>query len=137
MNDITQHVFYSSKPRVVHVAINIAASPILLYLLGIWPWPPTLPHYLTFFITGLIGFRYARQRIGQPRLVIDDKGLHFDRFYPAESIRGAQRVLRAVKLTLLQDDGQVTEKVINLGWASNDDFPVIVKLLTERFGKPA
>ena len=137
MKDNTRHVFYSSKPRVVHIAVNIAVAPILLYLLGIWPWPPTVPHYLTFLITGLIGFRYAKQRIGRPRLVLDDQGLHFDRLYPTESIRGAQRVLRAVKLTLIQDDGQVQEKVINLGWASNNDFPVIVKLLTERFGKAA
>ena len=60
-----QHIFYSSKPRTIHVAVNIALAPVLLYLLGIWPWPPTLPHYITFFITGLIGMRYAKQRLGQ------------------------------------------------------------------------
>ena len=59
--------FYSSKPRVIHMAFNIALAPVLLYLIGVWPWPPTLPHYITFLITGLIGMRYARQRLGQAR----------------------------------------------------------------------
>ena len=69
-------VFYSSKPRVIHMAINIGIAPALLYLVGLWPWPPTLPHYITFFITGLIGMRYAKQRLHQPRLALDDKGLY-------------------------------------------------------------
>ena len=125
-------VFYSSKPRVIHVALNIALAPVLLYLLGIWPWPPTLPHYMTFFITGLIAMRYARQRLGQVRLAIDDKGLYCGEFYPAESIRNVQTVMRALKLTLLQD-GEVKEKIVNLGWASNDDFGTIVRLVGERF----
>ena len=129
-------VFYSSKPRVIHMALNIALAPVLLYLLGIWPWPPTLPHYITFFITGLIGMRYARQRLGQVRLAIDDKGLYSDEFYPAESIRNVQTVMRALKLTLLQD-GEVKEKIINLGWASNDDFRTIVRLMGERFQRGA
>ena len=126
------HLFYSSKPRTIHVAINIALAPVLLYLLGIWPWPPTLPHYITFFITGLIGMRYARQRLGQVRLAIDEKGLYSDEFYPAESIRKVQTMMRALKLTLLKD-GEVREKIINLGWASNDDFGTIVRLVGERF----
>ena len=72
MNDESTAVFYSSKPRVTHMALNITLAPVLLYLVGIWPWPPTLPHYITFFITGLIGMRYAKQRLGQPRLVLDE-----------------------------------------------------------------
>ena len=40
--------------------------------------------------------------------------------------------MRALKLTVMQD-GEVKEKVINLGWASNDDFKAIVQLLVERF----
>ena len=127
-------VFYSSKPRVIHMAINIAISPVLLYLVGIWPWPPTLPHYITFFITGLIGMRYAKQRLGRARLAIDADGLHCNEFYPNESIRDVQTVMRALKLTLVQD-GEVKEKIINLGWASNDDFKTIVELLSKRFGK--
>ena len=131
-----EHVFYPSKPRVIHMAINIALAPVLLYLLGIWPWPPTLPHYVTFFITGLIGMRYARQRLGQARLALDDKGLYCGEFYPAESIRNVQTVMRALKLTLLQD-GEVREKIINLGWASNDDFKTIVQLVSKRFQREA
>jgi len=102
MNDTTEndgeaHIFYSSKPRTIHMAINIAIAPVLLYLLGIWPWPPTLPHYITFFITGLIGMRYAKRRLGQPRLALDEKGLYCGEFYPAESIRNVQTVMRALK----------------------------------------
>ena len=127
-------VFYSSKPRVIHMAINIAIAPVLLYLIGIWPWPPTLPHYITFFITGLIGMRYAKQRLGAARLALDADGLHCNEFYPNESIRDVQTVMRAVKLTLVQD-GEVKEKIINLGWASNADFKTIVDLLSQRFGQ--
>ena len=128
-------VFYSSKPRVIHMAINIAIAPVLLYLVGIWSWPPTLPHYITFIITGLIGMRYAKQRLGQARLAIDEHGLHCNEFYPNESIRNVQTVMRALKLTLVQDDGEVSEKIVNLGWASNDDFKTIVELLSKRFGQ--
>lgn len=133
MNDESTTVFYSSKPRVAHMAVNIALAPALLYLVGIWPWPPTLPHYITFFVTGLIGMRYAKQRWQQPRLALDEKGLYCGDFYPAESIRNVQTMMRALKLTVLAD-GEVKEKVINLGWASNDDYKAIVELLTERFG---
>ncbi len=125
-------VFYSSKPRTIHMAINIAISPVVLYLFSIWPWPPTLPHYITFFITGLIGMRYAKQRLGQVRLAIDETGLYCGEFYPAESIRNAQTVMRALKLTIMQD-GEIKEKVVNLGWATNDDFKTIVQLVLERF----
>ena len=131
-----RQVFYSSKPRVIHMALNIALAPVLLYLVGLWPWPPTLPHYATFFITGLIGMRYAKQRLGQPRLALDEKGLYYDDFYPAENIRNVQTVMRALKLTLMEN-GQVREKIINLGWASNADFVRIVELLAERFDKPS
>ncbi|MDJ0777639.1 MAG: hypothetical protein QNJ85_07245 [Gammaproteobacteria bacterium] len=132
----TEHVFFSSKPRVIHMAVNIALAPVLLYLVGLWPWPPTLPHYVTFFITGLIGMRYAKQRLGAPRLGLDEKGLYCGEFYPAENIRNAERVMRALKLTLMED-GQVREKIISLGWASNADFTRIVELVTGRFGKPS
>ncbi len=129
-------VFYSSKPRVIHIAINIAVAPILLYLAGIWALPPSLPHYLTFGLTSIIAIRYARARLGRARLSIDEAGLYWDEFYPAERIRDVQTVMRAVRLTLVQKDGQATEKVIGLGWASNADFNRIVSLLTERFGSP-
>lgn len=136
MNQEPSAVFYSSKPRVIHMAVNIAIAPVLLYLVGLWPWPPTLPHYVTFFITGLIGMRYAKLRLGQPRLVLDDKGLYCNEFYPNENIRSVTTAMRALKLTLVEDGG-VREKVISLGWASNDDFKAIVELLTKRFNQSA
>ena len=124
--------FYSSKPRLVHMALNIALAPVLLYLVGIWPWPPTLPHYITFAITGLIAHRYARLRWNQPRLIVDRRGLTCGEFYSWESLHQVQTVMRALKLTLLQD-GEVRQKTLNLGWASNDDFKAIVRLISERF----
>ena len=133
MNGDSEVRFYSSKPRLTHMAVNIALAPALLYLVGLWPWPPTTPHYITFAITGLIAYRYARVRWKQPRLVIDERGLTCGEFYPWESIRHVQTVMRALKLTLLQEDGQFRQKVLNLGWASNDDFKTIVRLLAERF----
>ena len=40
MNDASDpadepQVFYSSKPRLFHMAVNIAIAPVLLYLLGV------------------------------------------------------------------------------------------------------
>ncbi len=125
--------FYSSKPRLLHVAANIALAPALLYLVGLWPWPPTLPHYITLGITGLIAMRYAKLRWHQPRLIIDERGLTCGAFYPWESIRHVQTVMRAFKLTLMHDDGRVSQKVLNLGWASNDDYKKIIALVTENF----
>jgi len=132
MKSEKQIVFYSSKLRVIHMALNITLAPVLLYLFKIWSWPPTLPHYVTFLITGLIGMRYAKHRLGRPRLALDEEGLYADKFYPTESIRNVQTVMRTLKLTL-EENGVIKEEIINLGWASNDDFATIVQLLTERF----
>ena len=125
--------FFSSKPRLVHMAANIALAPALLYLVGIWPWPPTTPHYITFAITGLIAMRYARQRWRAPRLVVNDEGIYCGGFYPWESIRNLQTVMRAMRMTLMQEDGRVKDKVLNLGWASNADFKIIVQEISERY----
>ena len=134
MSAVSPQVFYSSKPRLVHVALNIALAPALLYLVGLWSLPPSLPHYVTFAITGLIAHRYARQRWSRPRLVLDEDGLHCGAFYPADSIQRVDTVMRALKLQVLVD-GAVSERVIGLGWASNDDFKRIVQLLAERFNR--
>ena len=125
--------FFSSKPRLVHMAFNIALAPALLYLVGFWPWPPTTPHYITFGITGLIAMRYARMRWHQPRLLVNHEGIYCGTFYPWESIRKMQTVMRALKITVMQDDGRVKDKVINLGWASNADFKLIVQTLTDHY----
>jgi len=126
--------FYSSKPRLIHMAANIWISPGLLYLAGIWAWPPTTPHYITFFITGLIAIRYSQQRWSSPRLVLDSEGLYCGKYYPAETIHKVEPVLRALKLSLISD-GELKDKVISLGWASNDDIKTIVMLAADRFNK--
>ena len=124
--------FYSSKPRLIHMAANILFAPILLYLLGVWAWPPTLPHYIVFAITLLMAVHYLRQRWHTPRLVLDEKGLFCGSFYPAENIYRADATLRSVQLTLLKD-GKVKQKIISLGWASKEDYKAIVQLLSDRY----
>ena len=114
------------------MAANIWAAPVLLYLIGVWTLPPTLPHYITFFITGLIAMRYIKQRWGSPRMVFDSEGFYCGEYFPAESIQKVDPVMRALKLSLIKD-GESKEKVISLGWASNDDLKRIIKLADERF----
>ena len=132
MNTETVQVFYSSKPRVIHMALNIALAPILLYLLGAWAWPPAIPHAIVFAITGLMALHYARQRWIAPRLVLDEKGLYCGALYPVENIYRAEPSLRSVTLTILAD-GKVKTKVVSLGWASKVDCQTIQQLLADRF----
>jgi hypothetical protein len=129
---VAPHVFYSSKSRLVHMAINIAIAPALLYLLGAWAWPPALPHYIVFAITFAMALQYARQRWNVPRLMLDEGGLTCGRHYPADNIYKAEPSIRSVTLTLLAD-GRVKTKVISLGWASREDCQAIQQLLTARF----
>jgi len=114
------------------MAANILFAPILLYLLGVWPWPPTGPHYIVFAITLLMAVHYLRQRWHTPRLILDDNGLFCGSFYPAENIYRADATVRSVQLTILKD-GKVKQKIVSLGWASKDDYRTIVQLLSERF----
>jgi hypothetical protein len=132
MNDQTKHIFYSSKPRVIHMALNIALAPLLLYLLGAWAWPPVIPHYIVFAISGLMALQFARQRWTVPRLVLDESGLTCGVFYPTDNIYKAEGSIRSVTLKMLKD-GKLKEKVISLGWASREDYKTIVQLLSERF----
>ncbi len=137
MNDVIEpageaHVFYSSKPRLIHMTVNIAIAPILLYLLGAWSLPPELPHYIVFAMTFLMALHYARQRWNAPRLVLDASGLTCGKFYPAEYIYRAVPSPRSITLTLLTE-GQVKNKVVSLGWASREDCQVIQQLLGARF----
>lgn len=133
MNTTEQIQFYSSKPRLIYVAANIWIAPVLLYLIGIWTLPPTLPHYITFFITGLIAMRYTKPRWGSARMVFDSEGFYCGEYFSAESIQKVEPVMRALKLSLI-NGGEVKEKVISLGWASNDDLKTIIKLVDQRFG---
>ena len=132
MSETETRVFYASKPRIIHMSLNIALAPVLLYLLGAWSLPPVLPHYIVFGITALMALNYARRHWNTPRLVLDETGLSCGKFYPAETIYKAVPSFRAVVLTLLQD-GQVKEKILSLGWSSRDDFKTISALLADRF----
>jgi hypothetical protein len=132
MADDARHVFYASKPRILHMALNIALAPLLLYLLGAWSWPPLLPHYIVFAITALMALHYARRQWSTPRLLLDESGLHCGAFYAADTIYRAQPAIRSVVLTILKD-GEVKEKVLALGWSSREDYRTIVQLLGERF----
>jgi len=132
MSTDSKHVFYASKPRIVHMALNIALAPILLYLLGAWSWPPSLPHYIVFAITALMALHYARRHWSTPRLVLDETGLQCGDFYAADDIYKADAAIRSVVLTVLRD-GKVKEKIISLGWASRDDYRSIMQLLGDRF----
>ena len=132
MDKDSKQAFYASKPRILHMAANIAFAPILLYLLGAWSWPPSLPHYIVFAITALMALHYARRHWSTPRLVLDETGLQCGDFYAADDIYKADAAIRSVVLTVLRD-GKVKEKIISLGWASRDDYRTIVQLLGDRF----
>ncbi|MCP4336107.1 MAG: hypothetical protein GY785_25975 [Gammaproteobacteria bacterium] len=132
MNTETRHAFYASKPRILHMALNITLAPILLYLLGVWSWPPLLPHYIVFAITALMALHYARRYWSTPRLILDEAGLHCGDFYATDDIYKAKPAIRSVVLTILRD-GKVKDKVISLGWSSRVDYRIIVQLLEERF----
>lgn len=132
MNDEEKLTFYSSKPRLIHIAANIALAPVLLYLIRVWPWPPTIVHLCVFAITTIIALRYLIRHWHTPRLIIDNKGLYFGQFYPAETIRKTESTLRTITLTL-EEDGQIRVKTLNFRWASSDDFQVIDDLVKNRF----
>ena len=89
-------------------------------------------HLSVFAITTIIAFRYLKKHWHTPRLIIDDKGLYYGELYPAESICKTESTLKSLTLTLTEDD-QTRVKVLNLGWASNDDFKTIHDLIKNRF----
>jgi hypothetical protein len=132
MDTDSKQLFYASKPRILHMAANIALSPLLLYLLGAWSWPPQLPHYIVFVISALMALNYSRRHWNTPRLELDESGLQCGAFYAADNIYKAEPAMRSVVLTILKD-GKVKDKVVSLGWASRDDYKAIIALLTERF----
>ncbi len=132
MSDSEQYIFYSSKRHVIHMGINIAIAPFLLYLIQIWAWPPVLPHYIVFAITTMLAFRYMRKNMQTPRLMIDDAGVHADQLYPAESIYKAVPAYRSITLSYLLED-RIKTRTFGLGWASRADCETIQQLLTDRF----
>jgi hypothetical protein len=132
MDKASKQVFFASKPRILHMAANIALAPLLLYLLGAWSWPPQLPHYVVFAVTALMALHYSRRHWNTPRLELDESGLKCGAFYAADNIYKAEPALRSVVLTILKD-GKVKDKVVSLGWASRADYKAIIAILSERF----
>ncbi len=132
MTDENEYRFFWSKVHLVHMAINIALAPVLLYLLGLWAWPPELPHIIVFVITTLLALRYAQNRWYTPKLVLNAEGLTCGQFFPTDTIYQAQPSLRSINL-LLYADGEFRRREIHLGWASRDDREAIQQLLAERF----
>ena len=124
--------FYPGKKQLMPVAINIAIAPIMLYILRIWPWPPTVVHLAVFVLTSIMALRYFKYQLQKVRMVIDDSGIHCGQSYPAESILAVKPYMRALKIWI-NVDGKEREKVLNLWWAGKEDIQSICQLASERF----
>jgi hypothetical protein len=133
VSDSPPIVFYPGKLRLVHVASNLALLPLLLYLFKIWAWPPTIIHMGVFALSGFMAIRFYRVRMGKPRLVFDDAGLHGEVSYASGDIRGVKPTLGALRLRVDGEEGPA-EHLINLWWASKADMREISRLALERFG---
>lgn len=133
MTETSEIVFYPGKRRLVHIALNVALAPLLLYLLRIWSWPPGAVHMGVFGITAILGFRFYRSRVGKPRLRFDDAGLHYKTSFPATAIRGVKAEIGALKVWVEGEQG-LKEHLVNLWWASRDDMQEIVRIASERYG---
>ena len=110
----------------------LLSAPVLLYLFGLWAWPPSGVHLLTFALTSIIAWRFFSSRWKKVRLIIDDSGIDCGIRYPTESIVSVKPFMRAVKLRLTQENGE-SEATVNLAWASNRDFSEIVSRLDQQF----
>jgi hypothetical protein len=124
--------FYPSKKQLIPVAFNIAVAPMLLYLVRLWPWPPTVLHMAVFALTIIMAVRYVKYHLQKARMVIDDSGIHCGKFYPADSIRAVKPYMRALKVWI-EIDGKEKEKVINLWWAGKADLQAIFQQASERY----
>ncbi len=133
MAESSEIVFYPGRRRLVHIALNIALAPLLLYLLRIWSWPPGAVHLGVFGITAIMGFRFFRSRSGKPRLRFDDAGLHYKTSYAASAIRGVKAEIGSMKIWV-EDEQGLHEHLINLWWANRDDMQEIVRVASERYG---
>jgi hypothetical protein len=124
--------FYPGKKQLIPLAFNIAVAPMLLYLFGLWPWPPTVLHMAVFALTCIMAVRFVKHHLQKARLVIDDAGIHCGRSYPANSIRAVKPYMRALKVWV-DIDGKEKEKVINLWWAGKEDLQAIFQQASERY----
>jgi hypothetical protein len=125
--------FYPGKKQLLPIAFNIAVAPMLLYLLGLWAWPPSLVHLVAFVFTSLIAIRFVRSHQAQPALMFDQEGIRLKRqFYPVEQIKAVKPYMRTLKIQL-EIDGKTSEKVVNLWWAGGDIIESIYREATTRY----
>ena len=132
MNDQNSIAFYPGKTQLLPIAFNIAISPVLLYLVGLWPWPPTTLHLAVFVVTTITAIRFLKSRLGKSRLVFDNAGIHCGVSYPSESISCVKPYMRALTIRI-NEDGKEKEKIINLWWASKEDIKKIYEIATTRY----
>ena len=125
-------IFYPGKKQLMPIVVNIAISPLLLYLFRLWPWPPTSLHMAAFFLTGILALRFYRNQLKKPKLVFDQPGIISSVTYAADDIVGVKPYMRALKVWVMIE-GREKEKVINLWWASKEDLQRISSLATERY----
>lgn len=133
MGSAAEIVFYAEKKRLVHIALNIALAPLLLYLLRVWSWPPTVIQLGVFAITAVVAMRFYRARTGKPRLRFDDAGLHYKTSYAVADILGVKADIGALKIWMNEAQGP-REYPIKLWWASKQDMHEIVRIASERYG---
>lgn len=126
-----EKAYFFSRPRLIHIASNIALSPILLYLIGLWPWPPTLPHLIVFAITGIIAVRYVKKRWTTPQMVIDENAIHCGGVYPFEDIVKVEQVMRSLRITMRTEQQEATS-VVSLNWSKATDLEEILQIVNER-----
>lgn len=126
-------IFYPGKKQLLPIAFNIAVAPMLLYLFGLWSWPPTLVHLIAFIFTSIIAIRFVRGHLAQPALVFDQLGIHQPKqFYPAEQIKAVKPHFRSLKIQL-EVDGESVEKSIGLWWAGGDIIESIYRETGNRY----
>lgn len=132
MNEKNPVIFYPGKAQLIQVAVNIAISPLLLYLFRIWPWPPTTVHLGAFFLTTILAFRFYQSQLQRPKLVFDEPGIISSKTYAAKDIVGVKPYMRALRIWVMID-GIEKEKVVNLWWASKEDLQRIFAIACERY----
>ncbi len=126
-------VFYPGKIKLIPIALNIAVAPMLLYFLGLWPWPPTALHFAVFALTAIVAFQFVKRSIKKPRMIFDNEGIHFGGVsYPTKSIISIQPYMRALRIKF-DKEGKEKEKIANLWWASKDDIRRIYEIATARY----
>jgi hypothetical protein len=86
-----------------------------------------------FALSGFMAIRFYRVRMGKPRLVFDDAGLHGEVSYASGDICGVKPTLGALTLRVDGEEGPA-EHLINLWWASKADMREISRLALERYG---